>query len=129
MGRIEVVCYETTFSHLEVTDRSSSKFPKFSQANKKDVLDITKKEYTMSTTRAGKLLKDSKPYDRPEDKKSKPKQRAMWNIGDEVKKIHVEYHMTQTLYDWGIEPVRPMWPEQDKGPCVVKESSTLKEET
>lgn len=67
----------------------------------------------MATTRVGRLLRDGKPYDKPSE--SKPEDRSMWTVGDEVQKIHVEYHMTLTLLDWGIEPVRPMWPQQDKG--------------
>lgn len=120
VGKIEVVCHETTFSHTEMRCSSSLSKVDFNQANKKDVLDVTRKEYCMATTRMGKLMRDGKPYDRPQVKKeAKPRQTSIWNIGDEVNKIGMEYHMTQTLIDWGIEPVRPIWPEMDKGSVVV----------
>lgn len=117
VGKIEVICYEISFSHNEKRQKNSSKVD-FSQANKMDVYDITKKKYTMATTRVGRLLRDGKPYDKPAPMKKEIKEledRSIWNVGDEVQKIHIEYHMTQTLLDWGIEPVRPMWPEKDKG--------------
>lgn len=112
---------------MGVAGKSSAKVD-FCQANKMDVCDITKMEYTMATTRVGRLLKDGEPCDVPKVKKEKskeakpydrPVEKLVWKIGDEVQKIHVEYHMTQTLIDWGIEPVRPMWPEQDKGKIDV----------
>lgn len=104
---------------------SSSKKIDFTSANKKDVLDVTNKKYCMATTRKGRLLREGKPYDHSckNEKKEdvKPHQRSIWHVGDEVKKIRVEYHMTQTLLDWGIEPVRPIWPEQDKGTIALDE--------
>ena len=117
IGKIEVICHETSFSHKEIRSRSS-KVVNFSSANKKDVLDVTKRKHAMATTRVGKLIRDKKPYDPPSDK---PRETSIWSVGDEVKKIHVEYHMTQTLLDWGIQPVRPMWPEHDKGKVDVDE--------
>lgn len=116
MGKIEVICYEISFSHVEKRRKSSSKVD-FSQANKDDVSDITKMKYAMATTRVGRLLRGGKPYDKPAlvKEENELQDRSIWNIGDEVKKIHMEYHMTQTLLDWGIEPVRLMWPEKDMG--------------
>lgn len=114
VGKIEVISYETAFSHTEMHCSAKKKIS-FEQANKKDVLDVTEKKYCMTTTKVGKLMKRGKPYDRPEDQDTKPHQASIWNIGDEVKKIRLEYHMTQTLLDWGIQPVRPMWPEKDRG--------------
>lgn len=64
VGKIEVICYETSFSHIEKRPKSCSKVD-FNQANKMDVYDITKKKYTLATTRVGRLLRDGKPYDKP----------------------------------------------------------------
>lgn len=81
----------------------------------------------MATTRVGRLVKDgkpcdipevkkeglrdAKPYDRPVAKKEleqvKPEERKTWKIGNELQKIDVEYHMTQTLIDWGVKLIRP----------------------
>lgn len=77
-----------------------------------DVNDITQNKYTMATTRPGKVLDYRSPVKK---EKEKHELRSYWDIGDEVKKMCVEYHMTQTLIDLGIELVRPMWPEQNKG--------------
>ena len=121
VGKIEVVCFETSFSHVQKLPKKSKSID-FSQANKMDVFDITQKKYTMATTRVGRLLRDGKPYDKPVKTEGGLEDRSIWNIGDEVQKIHVEYHMTQTLMDWGIQPVRPMWPEQDKGEVDLEES-------
>ena len=77
-----------------------------------DVYDITQKKYTMATTRPGKVLDYRSTVKKEKDEH---KLRSYWDKGDEVKKMCVEYHMTQTLIDIGIELVRPMWPEQNKG--------------
>lgn len=124
VGKIEVICYETTFSHTEMRyGKSTSKTTDFKQATKEDVCNVTKKKYTMATTRAGRHMREGKPYDLKVKKEKatplRPHEVSMWNIGDEVQKLHVEYHMTHTLYDWGIEPVRPMWPEKDMGAAEV----------
>ena len=87
---------------------STSKHVDFTQANKKDVKDVTNSQYCMTTTRQGKLLRQEKPYSRPTSKNEK-EMVSMWNIGDELDKLHVEYHMTQTLLDWGVTPIRPDW--------------------
>lgn len=115
IGKIEVVCCETTFSHKKVeTPQKKTREVKFDQANKKDVLDVTKKEYCMATTKVGRLLKNGKPYDRPKDTEqpNMPREVNVWNIGDEVGKVSVEYHMTQTLLDWGIQRIIPDWPQK-----------------
>ena len=111
----------------------------FTQANKKDVDKVTNKEYCMTTTRRGKLLREGKPYDPPKDsKRRKEKEREreanpdkmvsvpIYDIGDEIGKVHVEYHMTQTLLDWGISLVRPDWPTIDLGTVIIsdKENET-----
>ena len=104
IGKIEVIRYETSFSHCEMRASSLRKVD-FTQANKKDVTDVTRNEYCMTTTRQGKLIREEKPYSRPKSRNEK----AIWNIGDELDKLRIEYHMTQTLLDWGIHPVQPNW--------------------
>lgn len=99
IGKIEVIRYETTFSHHEMR---APREVDFSQANKKDVKEVTRNEYCMTTTRQGKLIRKEKPY-------SRLRSRRIWNIGDRLDKLRIEYHMTQTLLDWGIQPLQPKW--------------------
>lgn len=109
IGKIEVIRYETSFSHKEMRPVGSrSRQVDFTQANKKDVKDVTNNEYCMTTTRQGKLIRKEKPYSRPTAKHEKESVN-IWTIGDELDKLRVEYHMTQTLIDWGIQPVRAGW--------------------
>ncbi len=109
IGKIEVIRYETSFSHREMRAAgSSSRQIDFTQANKKDVKGVTRSEYCMTTTRQGKLLRKEKPYSRPKSMNEK-ESINIWNIGDELDKLRIEYHMTQTLLDWGIHPVQPKW--------------------
>ena len=109
IGKIEVIRYETVFSHKAMRPANScSKRVNFIQANKKDVSDVTSNKYCMTTTRQGKLIRKEKPYSRPKPK-NELESVSFWNIGDEIDKLRIEYHMTQTLLDWGIQPVRPNW--------------------
>lgn len=116
IGKIEVVRYETSFSHYFLMRSPTNKSVNFTQANKKDVAAVTRKEYCMATTRRGKLIRQEKPYSR-----SKLSPRSIWTIGDEIDKLHVEYHMTQTLLDWGIKPIRPGWPLKESTETIVIE--------
>lgn len=100
---------------------SCSKQVDFTQANKKDVTEVTKNAYCMTTTRQGKLLRTEKPYSRP-NPAPKESLKNVWTIGDELDKLHVEYHMTQTLLDWGIQPVCPKWSQS--GSTVLSSSSS-----
>ena len=108
IGKIEVLRYETSFSHREMRAGNSSRRIDFTQANKKDVSDVTRNQYCMTTTRQGKLIRKEKPYSRPKSVNEKESVN-IWNIGDELDKLRLEYHMTQTLLDWGIQPIRPKW--------------------
>ena len=101
IGKIEVVRYEATFSHREIR-AASSKQVDFTQANKKDVKEVTRNEYCMTTTRQGKLIRRETPY-------SRSRETDVWNTGAELDKLQIEYHMTQTLLDWGIQPIQPQW--------------------
>ena len=138
IGKIEVVRHATSFSHCEFRAVSSkSRECKFKQATKKDVSNVIKssntqntadedKLYTMATTRRGKYIRDSKPYDRPEHAKRKKtdesphmQKKQIWYKGEELGRLVVEYHMTNTLWDWNIDPKRPDWPEVDLGTVVI----------
>lgn len=127
IGKIEVIRYETTFSHREMRPaNSSSKEIDYIQANKKDVSDVTHNKYCMTTTRQGKLLRQEKPYSRPKSKNERESVN-IWNIGDELDKLHIEYHMTQTLLDWGIHPVQPNW-SRPGSTAPTTSTSSLKNE-
>ena len=137
IGKIEVVRHATSFSHYEFRAVSGkSRECKFKQATKKDVGNVIKssnmqstadedKLYTMATTRRGKYIHDDKPYDRPEHAKRKKTgesphmKKWIWDKGEELGRLVVEYHMTNTLWDWNIEPKRPDWPEVDLGTVVI----------
>lgn len=99
IGKIEVIRYKATFIRREMRPPSEVDF---TQANKKDVKEVTRSEYCMTTTRQGKVIRNEKPYSRMRSK-------SIWNIGDKQDKLGIEYHMTQTLLDWGIQPVQPNW--------------------
>ena len=128
IGKIKVIRYEASFSHfvMQPSDSSSkkSKTVNFIQASKKDVARVTSHEYCMATTRQGKLIRQEKPYSRPQPQvqtNAKQELRSKWTIGEELDKLHVEYHMTQTLLDWGIKPTRPGWPLQESTETIVIE--------
>lgn len=112
VGKIEVIRHDVSYSHKAMGYPSDNEVD-FVQANKKDVTNVTKSQYTMTTTRQGKLIRDRKPYDKaPGNSKGAARVQRMqtyYNIGDEAGKLHLEYHMTQTLLDWGIKPVRLWW--------------------
>ena len=125
IGKVEVVRYKATFSHCEMrATGSSSRQIDFTQANKKDVTTVTRNEYCMTTTRQGKLIRKEKPYSRPNEKESV----NIWNIGDELDKLRIEYHMTQTLLDWGIQPVQPKWSRSGSSATPSTSSASVKTE-
>lgn len=98
--------------------------PEVKKGNLGDANPVTVKKDNLGGARPVTVkkekLRDAKPYDRPAVvKKEEQVERRVWRIGNEVQKICVEYHMTQTLEDWGIEPIRPHWPEQDQGKVRV----------
>ena len=120
IGKIEVERYEATFSHREMRAGNSSRQIDFTQANKKDVSDVTRNQYCMTTTRQGKLIRREKPY-------SRSKEKNIWNIGGKLDELRVEYHMTQTLLDWGIQPVQPKW-SQPGSSATPSTSASVKTE-
>ena len=68
---------------------------KFHQANKKDAHTVTGGQYTMSTTKKGRYLNRSRPYE--------VKLKKMWRIESEVGHLSVNYRMGHTLEEMGIE--------------------------
>ena len=111
VGKIEVSRHDVTFAHKAMGVHRQPTADDFVQANKKDVTDITKLSYTMTTTRQGKRIRNGKPCDPSSAKDTKPEKKMLsyYNIGNEVGKLQLEYHMTHTLIDWGIKLVRPDW--------------------
>ena len=129
VGKIEVIRKEASFSHRQpIPAHDESKECKFKQANKKDVKNITKMDYTMTTTKRGRYIREGKPYDRPQTPGGKnssgsrtPKMTVtdMWDIGRTLGSLSVEYHMTQTLVDWNVRIRRVGWPGRDLGTIVL----------
>ena len=66
-------------------------------------IDTTDELYAMATTRRGRFIQDSKPYDHPEHAKKKKTPRMvkseLWDVREEMGRLVVEYHMTNTLWD------------------------------
>lgn len=114
-----------SFSHHEyVPANDESKECKFKQANKDDAEKVTKKEFVMTTTRRGKFIREDKPYDRPRYKRMdsqgpKMVRTQMWDVGEQLGHVSVEYHMTITLQQWGVKLKRPDWPVLDLGTVEV----------
>lgn len=123
IGKIEVVRRSASFSHYEFHPASDeSRDCKFKQANKKDVCNITKLNYTMATTRRGRYI----PYDRPEKtKRGKGAESphlvksGIWDVGEELGRLQVEYHMTHTLQEWNVKLRRPDWGNTDMGTIIL----------
>ena len=127
IGKIKVVRRSASFSHYEFHPANDeSRDCKFKQANKKDVTNITKMDYTMATTKRGRFIRDGKPYDRPEktkrgeaSKEPHMVKRGRWDVGEKLGRLQVEYHMTHTLWEWNVTPRRPDWPTTDMGTIVL----------
>ena len=84
IGTIEVVRKHATYvgevyDHLKVNQ--------FEQANKKDAFGVTQGRHTMSTTKKGNLIKKHNSYGR----------RSQYNVGKELGRLSVFYHMGHTL--------------------------------
>ena len=67
---------------------------KFYQANKKDARIVTAGSYTMSTTKKGKYLNRTRPYE--------VRLKKMWKMDAEVGRLVLNYRMGHTLEDMGI---------------------------
>ena len=97
MGKIEVVQYTATFEKKMYTKHHGG--ASLNQANKKDAAGITKGVYIMSTSKEGRVVKRYEPY----------AHRAIWKRGPEVGRQTVEYHMSHTLQDMGIQLKQMDW--------------------
>ena len=89
MGTIEVERKLAEFAHSRREVYDGWKIGDYSQANKKDSHDITKGEYTMPTTKEGKLVAERR----------KPRAHTVhcYNIGAEQGSVCVHYRMGHTL--------------------------------
>ncbi len=111
IGKIEVSRHDAV--HMDNPRHAQIFTIDFTQANKKDVNNVTKQEYTMATTRQGKLIRNGKPYDRPSASRGTDSNPypplAYIQVYGEVSRLPLEYHMTHTLLDWGINLVQIDW--------------------
>lgn len=87
IGTIEVVRKHATYVG-EVFDRL--RINEFEQANKKDAFGVTQGRHTMSTTKKGNLIK-------MEQGSFGMRARAQYNVGRELGRLSVFYHMGHTL--------------------------------
>lgn len=67
----------------------------FNQATKKDAYKVTEGKYTMSTTKKGRYIHRSTPYD--------VQLKKLWRVGPESSRLTVQYRMGHTLKDMGLE--------------------------
>ncbi len=83
----------------------------FYQANKKDAFKVTEGKYTMSTTKKGRFIHRSAPYD--------VQLKKLWRIGRECGRLTVNYRMGHSLEEMGV-PLRPT----DWSRVIVRKSSS-----
>lgn len=69
----------------------------FDQASKRDALKVTAGKYTMSTTKKGRYIHRSAPYD--------VQLKKLWRIGRESERLTVNYRMGHSLEEMGV-PLR-----------------------
>lgn len=96
---------------------------KFHQANKKDAHLVTEGSYTMSTTKKGKYLNRTRPYE--------VRLKKLWKINCEVGRITLNYRMGHTLEDMGIalQPIDWSKPHSTRTSSTGSEFSEGVEET
>ena len=94
MGSIEVVRKLAEFLYSKEAT-SGGLIVDYSQANKKDSRDITQGEFTMPTTKEGRIVKD----------RSKPRLQTFdyYDYGPEQGRLSVLYRMGHTLQVRGVE--------------------------
>ena len=96
IGTIEIVRFEASYIREEYRP---TKDVIFNQANKSDTQQVTEGKYTMSTTKKGRYVHRTKPYD--------VQLKKLWRIGSECGRLAVNYRMGHNLQDMGIE-LRPI---------------------
>lgn len=84
IGTIEVVRRACTYLRSELVTHSDTSFE---QANKKDTKDVTKGQYTMSTTKKGRVVETLE----------RQEWCSIWQQGEELGRVVVEYRMTHSL--------------------------------
>ena len=73
----------------------------FYQANKKDAHSVTNGRYTMSTTKKGKYLNRTRPYE--------VRLKKIWQIREEVGRLTLHYRMGHVLEEMGIKVMPVNW--------------------
>lgn len=95
IGTIEIARCEASYVKEEYRPIREIKF---NQANKKDAFKVTAGKYTMSTTKKGRYIHRSAPYD--------VQLKKLWRIGRECGRLCVNYRMGQSLEEMGVQ-LRP----------------------
>lgn len=92
IGTIEITRCEASYVKEEYRE---VKGVEFHQATKKDAFKVTEGKYTMSTTKKGRYIHRSTPYD--------VQLKKLWRVGPESSRLTVHYRMGHTLQDMGLE--------------------------
>ena len=108
IGTIEIVRCEASYVKEEYRPIRDIEF---NQANKKDAFKVTAGKYTMSTTKKGRYIHRSAPYD--------VQLKKLWRLGRECGRLSVNYRMGHSLEEMGIE-LRPT----DWSRVIVRKSSS-----
>lgn len=108
IGTIEVVRCDASYVKEEYRPIRDTNF---NQANKKDAFKVTEGKYTMSTTKKGRYIHRSAPYD--------VQLKKLWRIGRECGRLTVNYRMGHTLEEMGI-PLR----STDWSRVIVRKSNS-----
>lgn len=108
IGIIEVVRCDASYVKEEYRPIKDTNF---NQANKKDAFKVTEGKYTMSTTKKGRYIHRSAPYD--------VQLKKLWRIGRECGRLCVNYRMGHTLEDMDI-PLR----STDWSRVIVRKSNS-----
>lgn len=92
IGTIEITRCDASYVKEEYRE---VKGVDFHQATKKDAYKVTEGKYTMSTTKKGRYIHRSTPYD--------VQLKKLWRVGPESSRLTVHYRMGHTLKDMGME--------------------------
>lgn len=92
IGTIEITRCDASYVKEEYRE---VKGVDFHQATKKDAYKVTEGKYTMSTTKKGRYIHRSTPYD--------VQLKKLWRVGPESSRLTVHYRMGHTLRDMGLE--------------------------
>lgn len=92
IGTIEITRCDASYVKEEYRE---IKGVEFNQATKKDAFKVTEGKYTMSTTKKGRYIHRSTPYD--------VQLKKLWRVGPESSRLTVHYRMGHTLQDMGVE--------------------------